>query len=101
MYVCVNIFFLKVDSVIDSVLRLMQSKREMLICKNLKDAEVVSKLEISQPFVLRKGRSVMANMCKDKDTKLVFDTALAEFRKRLSETSKPRYQFFGRNCSSL
>ena len=55
---------------------MMQSKREMLIVKNLESAEVVDKLEMNLPFVLRKGRKMMATMCKDKNVKTFLDKAL-------------------------
>ena len=73
----------------------MHSKREMMIFKDTTSAEVLSKVEVGLPFIVRKGRNVLSMLTKDADVKETLDQSLAEFKKRLSAANVSRFQSQG------
>ncbi|CAE7215702.1 unnamed protein product [Symbiodinium sp. CCMP2592] len=71
----------------------MHGKREMLLIKNVEEA--ISKMDVGNGFILRKGRSVLSAIVKDQTVKQTLEGALEEFKKKLGETTVARFQIHG------
>ena len=71
----------------------MHGKREMLLVKNVDEA--ISKIDIGNGFILRRGRSVLQGIVKDAVVKQTLEASLEEFKKKLGETTVARFQIHG------